>query len=130
MSLEILLIQEIQEIPFLLHFLESLLLHLHQASLKDPLVLSGQHHPLALDLLHHQEVPVVLAPLVLHLAQAVPLLLPPPELQASWHAGLLFCQQILQPYVKTTHLLGYVLGALALLAVLEYRALRHILGDP
>lgn len=130
MSLETLLLPQILEIPFLLHFLKSLILHLHQASPEDPLVLSGQLHPLTLDLLHHQEILVVLAPLVLHLAQAVPLFLPLPELQASWHAELLFCQQILQPYVKTTHLLGYVLGALALLAVLEHRALRHILGNP
>lgn len=83
MSLEILLLPQIQEIPFLLHFLESLILHLLQAFPGDPLVLSGQSHPFALDLRLHQEVLVVLPPRVPHLAQVVPLFQPPPELQAS-----------------------------------------------
>lgn len=128
MSLEILFLPEIQEIPFLLHFLQCLLLHLHQAFPKDPLVPCAQHHPLALNLLHHQEVLVVQTVLMLHFAQVVPLFLLPPE-HPALGPGVPFCQQILQPYVKPTHLPEEVLEVLALLAVLEYRALHHSQGD-
>lgn len=128
MSLEILFLPEIQGIPFLLHFLEYLLLHLHQAFPEDPLVPSAQHHPLALDLLHHQEVLVVQKVLVTHSAQVVPLFLLLPEHRALV-PGVPFCQQILQPYVKPTHLREEVQEVLALLGVLEYQALHHNQGD-